>query len=65
MLASVHDNLGRGHFLGLFFASAAIGAYASLSVFVLRNILFTSAVGASNVVTALIAAQCVLLEGCV
>ena len=59
----VHDDIGRGRFLALFFSSAVIAAYIPMVVYVLRSYFATSALGGSGVVTALIGASCVLHEG--
>ena len=59
----VHDDIGRGPFLALYFASAVLGAYIPMSVYVLTNNLGTGTVGASVCVSAILAASCVLYEG--
>ena len=59
----VHDDIGRGPFLGLVCASAVIASYVSLSSYVLAGILSVSTLGASGIVTALIGTSCVLHEG--
>lgn len=59
----VHDDIGRGPFLALYFASAVLGAYLPMAVYVLTNNLGTGTIGASVCVSAILAASCVLHEG--
>ncbi|CAF9934036.1 hypothetical protein IMSHALPRED_009567 [Imshaugia aleurites] len=59
----LHDDIGRGPFLALYFSSAVIAAYLPMVVFVMRRFFGTSTLGASGVVTALIGTSCVLHEG--
>lgn len=59
----LHDDIGRGPFLALYFSSAVIAAYIPMVVYVMRNFFGSSTLGASGVVTALIGASCVLHEG--
>lgn len=57
---SLHEDIGRGNFLGVYIAGGAIGSFVSASSYVLRGILFTSHLGASGGVAAVIAAYCIL-----
>lgn len=59
----LHDDIGRGRFLALYFSSAVIAAYIPMVVYVLKSYFATSALGGSGVITALIGASCVLHEG--
>ncbi|KAI9862478.1 MAG: hypothetical protein M1813_004329 [Trichoglossum hirsutum] len=52
----LHEELGRGHFLGLYFASGALASFMSLSASVLRNTLTTSSLGASGAVAGILGA---------
>ncbi|KAJ5657235.1 uncharacterized protein N7484_000884 [Penicillium longicatenatum] len=54
----VHDELGRGNFLAIYFASGAIGSLASLSRNVLLGALATSSLGASAATSGIVAAWC-------
>lgn len=56
----VHDDVGRGVFLGILFSCGAAGMLASLSSSVLRNNLATSTLGASGAVLGIIATWCML-----
>lgn len=47
---SLHEDIGRGNFLALYFAAGLLGSIASMSAFVLRGIMFTSTQGASGCV---------------
>ena len=57
---SLHEDIGRGNFLGVYIAGGAVGSFVSASSYVLRGILFTSHLGASGGVAAVIAAYCTL-----
>lgn len=59
----LHDDIGRGPFLALYFSSAVIAAYIPMVIYVMRNFLGTSTLGASGVITALLGTSCVLYEG--
>ncbi|KAL9077139.1 MAG: hypothetical protein Q9161_000405 [Pseudevernia consocians] len=59
----LHDDIGRGPFLALYFSSAVIAAYIPMVVYVMRHFFGTSTLGASGVVTALLGTSCVLHEG--
>jgi rhomboid-like protein len=54
----VHDDIGRGNFLALYFSSGVIASFTSLSSYVFRNFLVTSSLGASGAVAGVIAAYC-------
>ena len=54
----VHDDVGRGTFLAIFVSSGVVASYASLSGYVLRNILYTSSLGASGAASGLLGAWC-------
>ncbi len=56
----VHDDVGRGVFLGIFLSCGAIGSFTSLANSVLRNNLATTALGASGGVLGVLAAWCTL-----
>lgn len=55
-LGVVHDDIGRGSFLAVYFATGALGSYLSLTVNVLQRFLITTSVGASGAVMGVIAA---------
>lgn len=57
---SLHEDIGRGHFLGLYIAGGAIGSFVSASSYVFRGMLFTSHLGASGAVSAVVACYFVL-----
>ena len=59
----VHDDIGRGSFLALLLAGAVLNSYTTMSTYVLSNILSSSFIGASGIVTCMIGAACVLHEG--
>lgn len=64
----VHDDVGRGVFLGIYFSSGAIGMLASLSTSVLRirhYSLTMSTLGASGAICGIIASKCILNAGLV
>ena len=63
--STVHDDIGRGPFLALLFAGAVLTSYPSMSVYVLQNVLTSSFVGASGIISTMIGAACVLHEGLV
>ncbi|KAJ6003399.1 hypothetical protein N7451_005946 [Penicillium sp. IBT 35674x] len=54
----VHDELGRGNFLAIYFASGAIGSLVSLSRSVLLGALATTSLGASAATSGIVAAWC-------
>ncbi|KAJ5813361.1 uncharacterized protein N7503_000111 [Penicillium pulvis] len=54
----VHDELGRGNFLAIYFASGAIGSLVSLSRSVLFGALATTSLGASAATSGIVAAWC-------
>lgn len=56
----VHDDVGRGVFLGIFFSSGAIGMFTSLSASVLGNNLAMTTLGASGAAFGIVATWCVL-----
>ena len=53
---SLHEDVGRGVFVGMYLASGAMGSLASLSMFALRRNLVTSSLGASGSVWGITAA---------
>jgi rhomboid-like protein len=57
---SLHEDIGRGNFLGLYVAGGVIGSFVSASSYVFRGMLFTSHLGASGAVSAIIAGYFVL-----
>lgn len=60
MICLVHDDVGRGVFLGILFSCGATGMFASLTHSVLRNNLATSTLGASGGIVGIIATGCML-----
>ncbi|KAJ5638299.1 hypothetical protein N7490_008178 [Penicillium lividum] len=54
----VHDELGRGNFLAIYFASGAVGSLVSLSRSVLLGALATTSLGASAATSGIVAAWC-------
>ncbi|KAI9764011.1 MAG: hypothetical protein M1840_008959 [Geoglossum simile] len=56
MGSRVHEELGRGAFLGIYFSSGAIASFLSLSAHVLRGNLATSSLGASGAIAGVLAA---------
>lgn len=58
ILAIVHDDIGRGTFLAIFFSTGVIASYASLCGFVLRNILHTTSLGASGALSGILGTWC-------
>ena len=54
----VHDEIGRGNFLAIYFASGAVGSIASLSRSVLLGALGTTSLGASAATSGIVAAWC-------
>ncbi|KAA6410930.1 MAG: hypothetical protein FRX48_05240 [Lasallia pustulata] len=54
--AKLHDDIGRGSFLAVYFASGALSSYFSLTANVLARHLVTSSIGASGAVLGVIAA---------
>ena len=57
---SLHEDIGRGNFLGLYVAGGVVGSFVSASSYVMRGILLTSHLGASGAVSAVVAAYCTL-----
>ncbi|MCJ1470185.1 hypothetical protein MMC07_008830 [Pseudocyphellaria aurata] len=55
---SLHDDVGRGTFLAIFFSTGILASNASLTAFVLRNILNTCSLGASGALCGLLGAWC-------
>ncbi|KAI9782921.1 MAG: hypothetical protein M1839_004396 [Geoglossum umbratile] len=55
MGSRVHEELGRGAFLGIYFSSGAIASLLSLSAHVFRNNLATSSLGASGAIAGILA----------
>ena len=53
--AGLHNEIGRGNFLAVFFACGAVSSYVSLSYHVSRSIFYTSSLGASGAVCGLLA----------
>ena len=51
----LHNDIGRGNFLGVFFMCGAVSSYVSLSTHVFRNIFYTSSLGASGAICGLVA----------
>ena len=51
----LHNDIGRGNFLAVFLTCGAVSSYISLSVYVFRNILYTSSIGASGAICGLLA----------
>ena len=60
MTCIVHDDVGRGVFLSIYFSSGAIGMLTSLSTSVLRNSLATATLGASGSICGIMACWCIL-----
>lgn len=57
---SLHNDIGRGNFLAVFFTCGVVSSYASISSYVLRNILNTSSLGASGAICGLAATYLLL-----
>ena len=57
---SMHEEVGRGTFLGIYFAAGVIGSWVSLANFAVRKIFVTSSLGASGAVAGVIAAYCTI-----
>lgn len=51
----MHDDIGRGSFLAVYFATGALSSYFSLTVNVLRRFLISASIGASGAVMGVIA----------
>ena len=51
----LHNDIGRGNFLAIFFACGAFSSYISLSSHVFRSIFYTSSLGASGAICGIIA----------
>ncbi|KAL4809756.1 hypothetical protein BDV18DRAFT_132720 [Aspergillus unguis] len=60
--AHLHDDIGRGNFLALYFAAGIGGSLASLSTHVLKNQLFVTSLGASGAVSGIVAASALIRE---
>lgn len=56
--STVHDDIGRGNFLAIYFASGAAGAFVSLSRSVLLGALGMCSLGASAATSGIVAAWC-------
>ncbi|KAJ5953615.1 hypothetical protein N7454_000511 [Penicillium verhagenii] len=56
--ALIHDEVGRGNFLAIYFASGAVGSLVSLSRSVLLGALATTSLGASAATSGIVAAWC-------
>lgn len=46
----LHNDIGRGNFLAIFFACGAFSSYVSLSSYVFRSVFYTSSLGASGAI---------------
>lgn len=57
---SLHKDIGRGNFLGVYVAGGVIGSFVSASSYVFRGMMFTSHLGASGAISAVIACYFVL-----
>lgn len=57
---SLHEDVGRGTFLAIFFASGALGGFASLAYNVLRKQWMSYIFGSSGAVLGVVAASCTL-----
>jgi rhomboid-like protein len=55
---SLHEDVGRGVFLGIYMASGAVGSLASLTIFALRRNLVSSSLGASGSLWGVMSAYC-------
>jgi rhomboid-like protein len=56
--AIVHDEIGRGNFLAIYFASGAVGSIFSLTRSVLLGRLGMTSLGASAATSGIVAAWC-------
>ncbi|KAI5310752.1 hypothetical protein KEM55_002621 [Ascosphaera atra] len=56
----LHQEVGRGDFLGLYVASGAVSTFTSLAALVLQNKLTVTSLGASGAIAGLLAAWCIL-----
>lgn len=56
----LHEQIGRGNFLGIYIASGVLGTVTSLSTLVFRNIFITSSMGASGAIAGIVAAFCIV-----
>ncbi|KAH1486665.1 hypothetical protein LV164_001241 [Aspergillus fumigatus] len=56
----LHDDIGRGNFLGLFMAAGAFGSMVSLTGHVLTGQLMITSLGASGAISGIVAAWCLL-----
>ncbi len=56
----VHDDIGRGNFLAIYFSSGVLASFISLGSFVLRNQFYTSSLGASGAIAGVLAAWCTI-----
>lgn len=54
MKVKVHEDIGRGNFLAIFFTGGVVGSMTSLIYHVRSNMLYVSTSGASGGVVALI-----------
>ncbi|KAI5280570.1 hypothetical protein KEM52_004104, partial [Ascosphaera acerosa] len=55
-----HQEVGRGDFLALYFASGAVASLTSLVALVLRNKLHLTSLGASGAIAGVLGAWCIL-----
>lgn len=58
----LHEEVGRGHFLAIYLSCGAIGSFASLASWVMRNNFTSSSLGASGALCGILAAY-LLLNG--
>ncbi|RHZ66176.1 hypothetical protein CDV55_106872 [Aspergillus turcosus] len=56
----LHDDIGRGNFLGLYMAAGAFGSMMSLTAHVLMGQLMITSLGASGAISGIVAAWCLL-----
>ena len=56
----LHEDVGRGTFLSIFFAAGAVGGFSAITVHVLRRSFNTYIFGSSSCVLGVMAAACVL-----
>ena len=56
--SALHEEVGRGTFLGIYIAGGAVGSLACLIWYTARGVLITSSMGASGCVCAIAAALC-------
>ncbi|RHZ66229.1 rhomboid protease PCP1 [Aspergillus thermomutatus] len=56
----LHDDIGRGNFLGLYMAAGAFGSMISLTGHVMMGQLMVTSLGASGAISGIVAAWCLL-----